>query len=130
MNARPKLHEVGSLLKQKRAMEAGNGGPQTPIPLVSRKMAQVAEGAFAFDGPPVDVLDEAIDATLDAEVPENIFGSPADLPPVNNKRVSELELVAELTQADKIEAVCEKIDPEVRAFIEEELRGRFVAVRG
>ncbi len=34
----------------------------------------------------------------------------------------------QVTRQDKIEAALQEIDPAIRAFIEDELRGRFVAV--
>lgn len=66
---------------------------------------------------------------VDADVPAELFGNEAPDFGALPAPVSELTYVAELTQADKIEAACERLHPQVRHFVLEELRGRFVAVQ-
>ena len=137
MSPRPKLHEVGSLLSQARAIS-----PRVTVTSAKVMPTAVAEPHVKFDeanlisnlstefeAPPSDVIDSNIDAIVDtqvdSEVPssEFIFGVPEAAPQnAAQGKHSELEFVAELTQADKIEAVCEKIHPAIRQFIEEELR--------
>ncbi len=99
--------------------------PPTPSIVKTAYTATVKEPEAADfnDTTPADVVD--------ADVPADIFyNSQEDMPPTAAPKIdNDLEYAAELTQADKIEAACSKVHPTVRAFIEEELRGRFVSVQ-
>lgn len=90
---------------------------------------RAAEPAPAKIVVPEETLDQPPAAVVDEDVPAELFD--AEVPPwvAPAAPVSELSYVAELTQADKIETACARLHPQVRHFVEEELRGRFVAVQ-
>lgn len=109
MNPRPTLKDMRSLR------------PAAASSILRVREASEEKFPVAEELPPVAVMDEVVDAEIgDLFEPEMIS------PPTP---VAALDFVAELTANDKIEAVCVKIDSGVRMFIEEELRGRFVAVQ-
>ena len=120
LSRRPTLSDLKSLKT--------SGAAFTAAPARSATVSENFSTSVRFDeAPPVTLLDDAIDSGVSSFTEDFSVDAPAGSPvaPAND----ELAYVAELTQADKIEAACQKIDRAIRQFIEEELRGRFVAVQ-
>ncbi len=145
MVARPKLHEIGSLklsakvsfarekvslgesLRQKTQSQASDSQYVETFRRASFPSDVAArEAPEGFDedetqAPPVAVLDEA----LDAELLQSDSFTNISKPSVPLKKTEEHRV---LTAADKIEAACAKLDITVRAYLEDELKIRFVGV--
>jgi len=153
MTPRPKLHEVGPLsgaaqvvLERTAVTFGGNLKRTEPVqdlqetrpasqalhyPETRERVSAAPEvregeqdfGDEAMEAPPLEVLDEAVDG-------ERMEGAPivVALPtPPSAAPVKPAENLL-LTAADKIEAACARLDVAVRAFVEDELKARFVGV--
>ena len=119
---RAMLHNIGSLKKKPAMVEAERVSSVSVGVLEKPELEKFSETISAWE-PSTEVADAMIDT--ETEIPLFEVEAPIFSRVLKNEEV----FVTEMTQADKVEAACQKIDARVRKFIEEELRGRFVAVR-
>jgi hypothetical protein len=144
---RPTLKDFGPLTSRvKSSVERPAMGVQGRSPANIPPPGIVREGdkGGGNDAPPVideeiDAASAAADAAVDGMAPESFLNADerrehtlrsldktlSKIAPAKKSAPVESILV---TQADRIEAACSKLNPALRVFIEDELKGRFVGV--
>jgi hypothetical protein len=127
-NKRPTLADMGSLMGPSSVSVKPSARP-VAAPLHTSAMEKHAS---QLEESSVGLL------TLDQDIPledQDADSCPSEAPsmvaPFANLPITEAHSQnssIQMTQMDKIEVALEKIDPAVRAFIEDEFRARFVSV--